>query len=91
MKDAYEQSFIQGMACAIGVLVRSYDQPSMARDIATMNGYSLSDFENANVDEFDLKEVRKAFGKKEKKSRKAELEKECTGYGWCELHGEHGP
>jgi len=56
-----DKEFIRGFACAIAALAREHDRPSMARDIATCNGFSLSDFKQAGVELFDLKPITEAF------------------------------
>src|SRR5579872_5454838 len=55
-----DRSFTCGFAAAISTLIRIFDQPTMARDIAHSNGLHLHDFENAKVEPFDLEPIRKA-------------------------------
>ena len=59
--DETQMAFLQGLAAAIGILSRSYDEPSMAKGIAIECNYTLKDFEKANIDDFDMKEVRKVL------------------------------
>lgn len=50
--------FYCGFAAALGSLAREHGMPSVAVDIMNCNGVTLKDFENAKVDEFDLKPLR---------------------------------
>ena len=53
--------FLRGMAVVLGCIIRSYDQPTMAVDIARSNGLDLHHFASAKVEDFDLDPIRKAF------------------------------
>ena len=55
------KEFVQGVACAMAFFIREYDQPSMALDMAKQFGYTLLDFESAEVDLYDLEVIRKAY------------------------------
>jgi hypothetical protein len=52
---------VRGFGAAIADLIRDYDQPTMAVQIARSNGLSLTHFEIAGCDKFDLEPIRKAF------------------------------
>jgi hypothetical protein len=57
------KEFYQGFAVACATLVRSYDEPSMAKYIMTSNGITLRDLKGAGVEEFDLAPLRKAMSR----------------------------
>jgi hypothetical protein len=57
-KSAY---FTRGFAAALADLVRAYDQPTMASEIAKRSGLTLKDFVAAGVEPFDLDELRGAM------------------------------
>ena len=56
-----EKQFLHGLAFAVAELVRTHDQPTMARDIIKGGGFELDHFKKARVDEYDLKEIEKAL------------------------------
>lgn len=61
MTKLESDAFHYGVACALGTLIRSYDEPTIAASIIRLNGIKLSDFKKAEVNEFDLKPIRKAL------------------------------
>lgn len=58
---AHDKTFYCGMAVALGSLAREHDQPSVAIDIMKCNGVSLKDLQDAGVEPFDLKPLRKEW------------------------------
>jgi hypothetical protein len=52
-------SFYQGMAVVLAALVRDHDQPTMARDIMKCNGVTVGHLKKANVDDFDMRHLRR--------------------------------
>ena len=58
-RDAAE--FTRGFAAAVATLIRAFDQPGMAIEIVRSNGLSLADFQRADVEDFDLLPIRKAW------------------------------
>jgi len=56
-----EREFLNGFSVAVATLIKCYDAPTLARTIIEENGFSLSDFENAKIEEFDLEYIRQAF------------------------------
>jgi hypothetical protein len=56
-----DKGFTQGVAICVAEIVRLYDEPTMAEEIALMAGLNLSLCRKAGVQEFDLKELRKVI------------------------------
>lgn len=54
------EEWLQGFACALGVLVRTFDQPTICKSI--MDGYGVTPkmLMDAGVEAFDLRQIRKA-------------------------------
>lgn len=65
-----EEAFVQGFAAALTTLVRTYDEPTLARDVAACNGYDLRDFVFHAVGQFELDALKKAFAAPTPKRRK---------------------
>lgn len=53
--------WIRGYAAALGAIIRLHDEPTMARDVAQMDGLTVADFRKAGVEPYDLNPIRKAF------------------------------
>jgi len=53
--------FYQGLAAGLAFVARDVDHPSMAADAMVSLGVSLTDFQSAKVDEFDLMPLVKAW------------------------------
>lgn len=51
-----EQTFIQGYVCAVAEIIRTHDQPTIARDV--LKGVGKVDWRT--IDEFDRETLRKA-------------------------------
>lgn len=60
-RDAGGRSFLQGYACAIAILARSFGQDGLAAMIGREGGFSIGDFTKACVDEYDLAVIRTAY------------------------------
>ena len=58
-----EDKFIQGFACAIACIIRSYDESSVALGILNENGFVLDDLKKAKVDNYDYKVIKEAMRK----------------------------
>jgi len=94
---------IPGYPCGIGngAIVRRYERRDLLKfkDIKIVLTIAHLDHTPENNAEENLRALCQQchnrydapFRTANRKRRKAELKKECTGYGWCELHGEHGP
>ena len=52
------KKFIQGLAWAVAELNRGHDEPTMCQDVLLASGYSIDDLIWADVDDFDLYEIR---------------------------------
>lgn len=59
--EEHQRDFLRGYAAAIGALVRLHNKPSLALDIVRNDGLKLSDFKTAGVEDFDLRQLRRAF------------------------------
>jgi hypothetical protein len=59
VKREQEKSFFIGFAMAVGALARDHDQPSVGLDIMRGYGITIKDFEDAGVDSFDTKALRR--------------------------------
>lgn len=64
--DRSDDDFLRGFATALASLIREYDQPTIAANIAWGNGLCLADFEFIGLDESDLKPLRAAMRAKAK-------------------------
>lgn len=53
--------FYRGIAAGLAAVVRLHDQPSMVADVLHSLGVTMADLCAADVDEFDKREIRKAF------------------------------
>jgi hypothetical protein len=53
--------FLRGFAIALADMNRLHDAPVHVRDTIEGAGLTLADFKKAGVEEYDLKELRKAF------------------------------
>ena len=56
-----ELNFEQGLAYALGELIRQYDEPSIAIDILNQSGFTYEKLKESNVVGCDLKVIRKAL------------------------------
>lgn len=54
-----EHGFAQGAAVVIAIVARMHDLPTVAADLAAEVGLTIADYERADVDEYDLKVLRK--------------------------------
>lgn len=52
------KKFIQGLAWAVAEINRGHDQPTMCQDVLLASGYTIDDLMWADVDDFDLDEIR---------------------------------
>ena len=53
--------FLQGFAIALADMDRMHDNPVAVRDTIEGAGLTIADFKKAGVEEYDLKQLRKAF------------------------------
>jgi hypothetical protein len=58
-----ELSFIQGFGVVIASIVRQ-DEPTMAKNICEECGFTLKDFSKKEIDDYDLKEIKKLWRQK---------------------------
>ena len=58
-----ELSFIQGFGMVIASIVRQ-DEPTMAKNICEEYGFTLKDFSKKEIDDYDLKEIKKLWRQK---------------------------
>ena len=56
-----ELNFEQGLAFALGELIRSYDEPSIATYILKSSGITYEQLREKNVSDYDLKVIKKAL------------------------------
>jgi len=55
------REFLQGFAIALADMNRMHDNPVAVRDVIEGAGLTLNDFKRAGVENYDLRELRKAF------------------------------
>ena len=55
-----DKGFCQGVACALAILARQFDQPTMAADILGEMGITVGMLEAARVEPYDIEPLRKA-------------------------------
>ena len=53
--------FVRGFSCALAELVKVYDQPGMAAEVARSCGITVAVMESAKIDAADLRLLRRAF------------------------------
>lgn len=56
-----KNGFTKGVAVVIAEIIRDYDEPTMARGICDSCGFSLKDFKEAGIEDYDLQEIKKIF------------------------------
>lgn len=56
-----DKGWIQGVAYSAQILSVACDEATSAANLISQSGLSLADFKRAEVDEYDLKPVRKLF------------------------------
>lgn len=56
-----DKLFICGYGIACAEIVRLHDEPTIAADVLNASSFSLSDFEDAGLDDYDLDEIKKLF------------------------------
>jgi hypothetical protein len=56
-----ETAFRQGVGLALAEVNRMFDQPTIVRSVMDGMGLSLGQLRTAGVDDYDLRELRKAF------------------------------
>lgn len=58
---AEDRGLYRGFGMAVASLARDHDQPTAAAGIISGYGMRLADFERAELDDFDLRVLRKLF------------------------------
>lgn len=53
--------FLRGFAIALADMNRMHDNPVAVRDTIEGAGLTIADFKKAGVEQYDLRELRKAF------------------------------
>jgi hypothetical protein len=61
MTKVEEKGFLKGMVWALAEWNRIHDQPTVVAEIFNCAGYTIKQCERAGVDEYDLKEIKKAL------------------------------
>lgn len=61
MASVRNKEFIQGFGIALADMNRMHDAPVHVRDTIEGAGFKLADFKAAGLEEYDLKELRKAY------------------------------
>lgn len=56
-----DNEFYQGFTVAIASLIQSYDEPAQAIQIMNLNGITFDILKKANVSNFDLRIISKAW------------------------------
>ena len=57
-----DRAFMAGFAIALADAQRLHDCPTTVKDVIKGAGFTIEDFERAGVEEYDLAELRKAWG-----------------------------
>jgi hypothetical protein len=52
--------WLQGFACALGSVVRTFDQPTLCKSIMDGYGVTVKMRKDAGVESYDLKQIRSA-------------------------------
>ena len=62
MKSSEQASFLQGLAYAIGWIIRSHGFESVGIELLKISGYTYADLLKVGCDETDLEPIAKALG-----------------------------
>lgn len=54
------EEWLQGFACALGSVVRTFDQPTLCKSIMDGYGVTVKMLKEAGVESYDLKQIRSA-------------------------------
>jgi hypothetical protein len=60
-RQAEDRGMVIGVGLALAELIRTFGQPTMASSIARNFAYDLATYRRAGLEEYDLKELRKAI------------------------------
>ncbi len=58
--QAEDRGMVLGVGLALAHLIRTFDQPSMAAEINRAFAYNLATYQRAGLEEYDIRELRKA-------------------------------
>jgi hypothetical protein len=66
-----DKAFLCGYAIACAEIVRLHNEPTIAADVLNASNFSLEDFERAELDPYELDEIKKLFAEEASLRRKS--------------------